>query len=320
MNALVSYHYIVEDGWDDRWVTRLAEAGGRVMVDSGAYSQFYADDDEVDEDERDRYFESYVEWVLEHESSLEAYFNLDAIGDPYQSMRYEERMRDAGLDPIPVWHGGCRDLADDDRFCEWIAGESYVAVGSSSSSDADVDATSNYDLKRLVSFMRAVNDVSPDTRVHLLGESRVARLRKLAPYSADSAQFVSYYRFPENDVRIYDRRSNRWLKLPKDESEWDPADRAYRVFLDIFGAHDLDDLKQRLDRCERYTVRSRLAGVYGGHYAWNEALVENDLTRVYPCLDSRHSLGCLATVGAIVGWLDDGYLEWVNNSKQAESK
>lgn len=102
---------------NEPWMVRYRPTFAGMMLDSGAFSEMTSGKP-VD-------LEAYIGYALEHGAAYNSVVNLDVIsGDVTErvdaGMRNLQRMRDAGLDPLPVFHQGepwsvLEDLAERGR-------------------------------------------------------------------------------------------------------------------------------------------------------------------------------------------------------------
>ena len=87
----------------NRWAVRYRPTWRRVMLDSGAFSEMTTGKP-VD-------FGTYLDFAQEHASGYDEIVNLDVISGEVSARvdagkRNLQAMRDAGLDPLPVFHQG----------------------------------------------------------------------------------------------------------------------------------------------------------------------------------------------------------------------
>lgn len=80
----------------------------------------------VDSDQYIAFRESYVNFLLEHKGSVDAYANLDVINNAELTWKNQKYMESKGLNPIPVFHFG-NDLKNLVRYLK--EGYEYIAIG-----------------------------------------------------------------------------------------------------------------------------------------------------------------------------------------------
>jgi hypothetical protein len=67
----------------------------------------------------------YIGWLKRNRHWFTVYANLDVIGDPKATLRNQMTMEDAGLTPIPVFHGG----SDWSYLEHYIEQYPYICIG-----------------------------------------------------------------------------------------------------------------------------------------------------------------------------------------------
>lgn len=85
------------------WMVRYRPTFRRIMLDSGAFSEMTSG--------KAVSLEAYCDYAVEHAKAYDEIVNLDVISGDVgarvdASKRNLRRMRDAGLDPLPVFHQG----------------------------------------------------------------------------------------------------------------------------------------------------------------------------------------------------------------------
>lgn len=151
------------------------------ILDSGAYSAWKLGKP-ID-------LEKYCNWLLANQDWLGPIVALDVI-NPGDSEAAAEagfknllRMRERGLDPIPVWHAG--------EDVKWLhkmldLGCKYIGLaGTSLGSKHDVDDWYALAWSHLVNA-----DGLPVVKVHAFGEGRPASLKRFPWYSSDSTSWL----------------------------------------------------------------------------------------------------------------------------------
>lgn len=178
MNFLISYYHCN----DPAKYVELAELGGNILADSGAFSA-YSVGGHVE-------FDEYKAFCEEVDGHVDGYFNLDAIDDPEGSAENHARLKSAGLSPIPVWQSHDPEWPG---LAEFLEGETLVALGGLKRESGRV--TPHYNERRITSFLRRCHAINPDIRCHLLGYGKFKWLKKFVPYSVDTSRTSNSLRF-----------------------------------------------------------------------------------------------------------------------------
>lgn len=164
---MAAFNVLVSFAVGEREVLKYLRPGWRVLLDSGAYTNFRSGRDVVTLD-------AYVAHLKEYGSAYWRYFALDKIADNATSKRNLDAMLRVGLRPIGVFQRGgtLSDLEELKRVSE------VVAVGGIAGR-----LRSNADRRYLHQVVRAAKGHP----VHLLGCGSGAILRRYRPFSADSS-------------------------------------------------------------------------------------------------------------------------------------
>jgi hypothetical protein len=187
---LLSYHYYKKTDLDE-----LAEAAGdpelTFLADSGAFSAFTSGA-EVTLDE-------YAVWLKRWQHRLHAYANLDILQDPAGSAANLQRLRDHGLDPMPVFHVG-EPL---DTFTACLESAPYVAVGGL------VNASVRARDARLWRYLAGLHAEAQEAgvKLHGFGLSSWPLIRRFPWYSVDSSTPGLGYRY--GVMKVYDPYGDR---------------------------------------------------------------------------------------------------------------
>lgn len=96
LNILVAYPYLKTRMLD--MLTEASAAGARILIDSGAFTAHHAGTS-ID-------LAQYMAMLKGLPFTPDAYFVLDVVGDAAATDVNLQRMRDAGLDPIPIYIRG----------------------------------------------------------------------------------------------------------------------------------------------------------------------------------------------------------------------
>jgi hypothetical protein len=121
----------------------------------------------------------YGRWLSRWRGLFTTYANMDVIGDAEGTWRNQQRLEDAGLSPLPVFH-----VREEWRWLDWYLeeGYDYIALGVAG-------------LRRRAYFPWLVKAFSICTeagaRVHGFGINDTSVLWDLPFYSVDSTSFLS---------------------------------------------------------------------------------------------------------------------------------
>ena len=154
-NLLLSYFDLCRHEAFDVVVRVKEEIGGKLMVDSGAYTfLFGAEKDKVHEYDFDRYFNDYIEFLTEYRDYIDAYIELDLqqfVGEE-KVEEWRRTFLENGLKPIYVWH-----YEELDDVIEWLERTDYIAFATEEENWFDV--------------MNGVMRLYPDTKIHVLAKT-----------------------------------------------------------------------------------------------------------------------------------------------------
>lgn len=149
-----------------------------LFLDSGAFSA-QSQKTPVDLNE-------YIAFIKKNEKYLEAYANLDSIGDWKQTWKNQEIMEKKGLSPLPVYH------MEDPLDCLYRCLEyDYFCLGGMAG--ASIPARIHF----LDKCWRIIckEDGMPKCKVHGFGMSAPSLMMRYPWYSVDSSSWVQYGRF-----------------------------------------------------------------------------------------------------------------------------
>ncbi len=170
----------------------IAEAAGNTLqmfVDSGAVSALNLGWT-IDIDE-------YADWIVQHNDQIEAYANLDVIGDPKATHKNQLHLEARGLQPIPVYHRG-EPWTHLERM---VKAYSHIAVGG-----VVPDSKTNQEAP-LMRWLIGVFKRAGDTAIHGFGITRMTMLNSLPFYSADASSWQLGAQY--GVLRIFDYRAGR---------------------------------------------------------------------------------------------------------------
>lgn len=184
-----------------------------IMLDSGAYSA-WSHNKTID-------VRDYIKFVKKVKDQVWCYVNLDVIPGSIERTRtleeveasaaksYQnlERMRDAGLRPLPVFHQG-----EDFSWLEKMIadGEKYIGISTAKNQPNPVQN------RWLDQFFTAITDSKgrPIVRIHGFGSSHVALLKRLPWQSVDSAGWTIAAAYGKMYVPRYVNGKPDYIKDP----------------------------------------------------------------------------------------------------------
>lgn len=143
-----------------------------VFLDSGAFSAM-TKGVKID-------LQEYIHYCHEYSDRLTAYANLDVIGDPSGSMKNLEKMKGAGLNPVPVFHYGSPLSVLD----EMVSSNDYLALGGLVPLKGKKDKLKAW-LDRCFSCIR------DRTKAHGFGVTNFSLLCRYPFHSVDSTSWLS---------------------------------------------------------------------------------------------------------------------------------
>lgn len=149
-------------------IARLSVARFRVLLDSGAFSNFQTGKDVVTLD-------GYCD-LLKQMPNVWRYFNLDVVGDPAATQRNYNILRERGFKPSPVIQPGTTP----EELSEIVTEGLFVGVSGIAIAGARSKETMDY-VTRMVHAVQRRGGLP-----HLLGCGHFPSLLKIRPYSADS--------------------------------------------------------------------------------------------------------------------------------------
>ena len=175
----------------------------KIFLDSGAYSAWNKSNNsnvsvEIDIDE-------YIAFIKEYESFLEAYANLDVIGDAEGTMRNQKIMEKAGLSPIPVFHYG-----EDVKYLEYyVANNSYVSLGGMVPLSKKSDILTQWLDDLFSSVLCKKKDGMPKVKVHGFGLTSLPLMCRYPWYSIDSTSWVQASR--NGNIYVPKYKYGKWI-------------------------------------------------------------------------------------------------------------
>jgi hypothetical protein len=159
------------------------------LIDSGGFSALNAGH-EITLDE-------YCAWLDKWKQHLHGYIALDRVGDPVVTERNLREMIARGLRPVPVHVWGDNEARMDELFglSDWVALGGLRRPHSTHSSK---------------SYVIAKHRWAKGRRVHWLGYTNGSMVRALRPYSCDSSNVVSGYRYGR--LAVYHGDCRTWTE------------------------------------------------------------------------------------------------------------
>jgi hypothetical protein len=225
---LLSYHYIKNTDFLDKLYPFFPD----IFLDSGAFSAMSqgVHIDIVD----------YIAFVKQNKSKLKVYANLDVIGNAEATLKNQEIMEKAGLNPLPCFHYG-EDKKYLQMYCEKYK---YFAIGGM------VPYTKKHDV--LVKFLDNCFNIImkyDKIKIHAFGIAGSMKLLLKYPfYSVDSTSWLQTAKFGKVIELKHAKVRNKetledklWLKTSK------PIERV------IYGAREA--LKQKAFITDVWTKR-----------------------------------------------------------------
>lgn len=130
------------------------------------------------------FLDSYVEFIDEHQSGLDFYANVDAIGNPDITYKNQKYLEDKGLNPVPVVHFGT-DVQWLERYIE--EGYDYIALGGLVGKTGK--KSTRLWIDRCFDCVCDSNGI-PQSKLHGFGVTSFALMRLYPWYSVDSTSWI----------------------------------------------------------------------------------------------------------------------------------
>lgn len=176
-HILESYHYVGKQ----RYVDEMRASGGKVFLDSGAFS---AKSLGVDID-----INAYCDYIIRNRDILRVEDGvvmasvLDGIGDPLLTWQNQLYMEQKGATPLPCFHFG-----EDERYLEWyVERYPYITIGG-------MVRTSAEDVMQWLDriWNRYLLDGSgrPKLKVHAFGVTTISLMERYPWWSVDSSSWI----------------------------------------------------------------------------------------------------------------------------------
>lgn len=188
VNLLLSYAFFAKD---DLAAYRKAMPCGRMLIDSGAFTA--ASVGTVIK--LDAYADFLTTWAGTYDHAV----TLDVIGDPVATRRNTHKLHARGLPVLPVFTRGGTP-ADFDAM---VRESGYVCVG------GGVGMSKATYQRRLRALQLRAEELGGG--IHALGVGNLNSLRRIRPYSADTSNISSVFRY--GAVIAYDGRELRKVQV-----------------------------------------------------------------------------------------------------------
>lgn len=164
---------------------RAAMPCGRILIDSGAFTAYTVG--------KVIKLTEYAAFLQKWEGCWDYAVTLDVIGDPVATRHNTHKLHSMGLKVLPVFTRGGK-AADFDAM---VRDTGYVCVG------GGVGMPPAVVVRRLSALQRRAEELGGG--IHALGVGNMAGLRAIRPYSADSSNVSSAFRF--GTLVCYDGRN-----------------------------------------------------------------------------------------------------------------
>lgn len=244
-----SYYYIWDNspGYSKRYAARFygaMEAGYHILLDSGGHTlhQLLKGKGKVTHEEFDRIretmFQAYIVFCQKYQSKLDSYVTFDYQPDAKITLEMTQRMWDAGLEPLPVYHGDTEVEWLEQTYlkhgCEYV-GLSGVVTGGKNRRTRDYQKLDYLDACfRKLCFA----DGRPKVRVHGFAVTAFGLMDKFPFWSVDSATWMKVAMYGKI---IMPGKRTRMLKVSKrsvgeGESYWSLSNQEKERLEDQFQA------------------------------------------------------------------------------------
>ena len=192
---LWSYYWIMESKKE------MTKNKVELFLDSGAFSA-WSQGKEIK-------IQDYINFIQEHENTIDVYANLDVIGDVKATWKNQMIMEKEGLNPLPVFHYGEEE--------KWLKryltkGYNYISLGGMVPiSTTDLIPWLNKLFDKYLTNEKGV----PIIKVHGFGLTSLPLMLRYPWYSVDSTSWVVTGRMGSVYIPCY--RNGKWVY---DENSW----------------------------------------------------------------------------------------------------
>lgn len=179
-----------------------------LFIDSGAYSAWALSLGAEEGEEVTINIDEYIEFIRYFEPYIDAYANLDVIGDGQGSYENWLYMRAKGLNPLPVFHAGT-DL----KFLKaYLKEADYLCLGALTGGTLPETIRS---LDMIWGHYLTDGKGMPLLKVHGFGLTTIRSIRRYPWYSVDSSAWCAVGR--NGAIIIPKRKNGKWVY---DEMSW----------------------------------------------------------------------------------------------------
>lgn len=274
LRILLSYHYYKDTDLDDLLEKKFAPHYPEIFIDSGGFSAM-TQGVQIN-------FAEYCAFVKRFKHRITTYANLDTIGNAETTWVNQQRMHDAGLNPIPVFH-----TDEPFEYLERYADRyPYIALGG------------------MVPYMRQWKTIMPwiircfkvakDKSVfHGFGCTTWNIISRVPWYSVDSSSWAASFRF--GNISLFDPKKGSWMAANLGDA------KTCKAAAHLFTSYGFD-WKDFADR--KRNDRKKIAGVSALAYIKAEAY----LRRIHGDVKMPDGIGAkvfLATAGIGGGGIYD---------------
>ena len=191
-----------------------------------------------------QFYAGWLHFALPEHPEIDAYFNLDVLGNTDQTIKNQTYLEGRGFHPIPVWHPG-EDEWVLDYYCSIY---DYVAIGGLvGAAGKKLRLTS----ARMRFMFERIFNKYPNTKFHAFGTGigSSTMFRTVRPYSIDFSTWLNSQRYgsyldwdKDGLLREYD--------LPQDEKT---AIRGNAAVRRKWARHNVQRINEFKDRLEKFT-------------------------------------------------------------------
>ncbi|GAI85302.1 unnamed protein product, partial [marine sediment metagenome] len=179
-----------------------------LFIDSGAFSAFTK---KVKID-----IQEYIKFIKDNVNCIEVYANLDVIGSAEGTLKNQEIMEKAGLNPLPCFHYG-----EDIKYLEhYISKYEYIALGGMVPiSTKDLSVWLDWIFPEYLCDKKGM----PKVKVHGFGMTALKLMLRYPWYSVDSTSWVVAARLgqiyiPKIKSGKYDYKASPWKVIVSEKS------------------------------------------------------------------------------------------------------
>ena len=169
-----------------------------LFLDSGAFTNYNTGKEKVKLDD-------YIHFIKEHKQIVWNYINLDVIGDEKQSEHNYQIMKNAGLNPIPVFtRMNITPKKRAEILTDMCNKNPFIALGGV----AGMNTKKGFEyLKNVCHFIKR----NTKTKFHILGCGSLSIAQQIKPYSMDSSTSSLMASFGE--IGLFDKNKCGVLRI-----------------------------------------------------------------------------------------------------------